>query len=230
VICKVFIIGSTMYKETLDALFESKTELAKDTIQRKNEADTMFWVIVRLLDSAQTARVTVERIRIQNSMQILWYRFVAECLWRIANWSEKIANKVIALESNREVLGDLLLKETLKLSENAYSIYHKAMNSVFSSEIELANKAIDDCANLQKMEEKLQERLCSETYLKGKSFSVTQYFKGKEDIEPCLVAQLSFILSCIRRTAEIASEIADIAITKALYNQTKICAVSHEAS
>ena len=40
---------------------------------------------------------------------------------------------------------------------------------------------------------------------------------------PRLVARLSFIVYAIRRTAEIGSEIAEVAITKALSKQTSIC-------
>ena len=192
-------------------------------MRRKEEAETMFWVIVRFLDIAQRDKVIANRLNIQNSIQILWYRVVAQDLWRLANFSEKIASKVIALESNRRVIGELLLSEILKISENAHAIAHKAVNSLFSSDIELANKTIEEYNTLQKMEEQLQEKICSHAYLRGKAFPVSKYFKGKEPIEPCMIAQLSFIIYCIRRMAELGSEIAEIAITKALFKQTMFC-------
>jgi len=220
---RLFIIASTMYKEAMDSFFEAKIDLARDTIRRRDEADTMFWVIVRLLDSAQRDKLVADRIKIQNSMQILWYRVVARSLWGIVDWSEKIATKVIALERNREVIGELLLSEILKISESAYGICHKAMNGLFSSDIELANKTIEEYNDLQKMEEQLQERICSHAYLRGKDFSVSKYFKGKEPIEPCVIAQISFIVWSIRRTAELGSEVAEVAITQAIRKDTKIC-------
>ena len=67
------------------------------------------------------------------------------------------------------------------------------------------------------MEEQLQEKVCSHAYLKDKSFSVDQYFKGTTFVEHCMVAQLSFILYCIRRMGELGSEIAEVAITQAVY-------------
>jgi phosphate uptake regulator len=196
---RLYIIASTMYNEAVGSFFDSNLILARDTISRRNEADTMFWVIVRLLDAAQRD-----------------------------NWSEKIANKAIALEDNRKLIGDLLLREVRRISDEAVSISHKAMNSLFSNDIELATKTIQEYETIQKDEEALQEKICSHAYLRGKSFSVTKFFKGTMPIEPCVIAQLSFILWSIRRMAELGSEIADIAITKALSKQTKICNITSE--
>jgi len=225
---RLFIITSTMYKEAVDAFCDANLVLARDTISRRKEADTMFRVIVRLLDSAQRDKVTATKINIQDSMNVLWFRVVAQCLWLMADWSEKIANKVIALEDNRKLLGDLLLHEVRRISDDAVSISHKAMNSLFSNDIELATKTIQAYETIQKDEEALQEKICSNVYLRGKSFSVTKFFKGKAPLEPCVIAQLSFILWSLRRIAELGSEIADIAITKALSKQTKICNIISE--
>jgi phosphate uptake regulator len=225
---RLFIITSTMYNEAVASLLDSNITLARDTVSRRNEANTMFWVIVRLLDSAQRDKVTATKINIQDSMNVLWFRVVAQCLWLMADWSEKIANKVIVLEDNRQLLGDLLLREVRTISDEAVSIIHKAMNSLFSNDIELASKTIQEYETIQNDEEALQEKICGHVYLQGKSFSVTKFFKGKTPVEPCVIAQLSFILWSMRRIAELGSEIADIAITKALSKQTKICNIISE--
>jgi phosphate uptake regulator len=225
---RLFIITSTMYNEAVESFFGPNLVLARDAMSRRNEADTMFWVIVRLLDSAQRDKVTATQINIPDSLNVLWFRVVAHSLWRMASWSEKIADKVLALEDNRKLFGDRLLSEVRRISDEAVSISHKAMNSLFSNDIELATNAIQEYEKIQQDEEALQERICSQVYLRGKSFSVTQFFKGKTAIEPCVIAQISFILWSIRRIAELGAEIADIAITKALSKQTKICNVTSD--
>lgn len=220
---RLFIIASTMYQEAVDAFLKSETSLAKDTINRQVEADSMFWVIIRLLDSAQRDRDIANRIEIQNPVQILWYRIAAQCLSRIASWSEKIAAKVVALESRRELIGERLVTEIQSLSDNTYNIIEQSIDSLFSSDIELANQVIENYTTLQNTEEQIQEAICSHAYLQRKSFSVNQYFKGKDTIESCVIAQLSFILWSIRRTAELGAEIAELAITRTLSKDTKIC-------
>jgi phosphate uptake regulator len=220
---RLFIIASTMYQETMDSLIKSNIRLAQDTVQRRGEANMMFNVIIRLLDSAQRDKVTAEAIRIPESMNIIWFRVVIQCLWLIANWSEKIAQKTIALTTNRHIIGERLLIELQEIGEKAYSIVHRAMNSLFSNNIMLANKTIADYQILQQEEETLQERICSHAYLQRKSFSVSKFFKGTQPIEPCIIAQISFILWSIRRIAELGSEISEVAITKAVSKPTKVC-------
>ena len=220
---RLFIIASTMYQEAVDAFLKYETGLAKDTINRQVEANTMFNVIIRLLDSAQRDKDIANRIEIQNPIQILWYRVAAQCLSRIASWSEKIAAKVIALEPGRELIGERLIAEIQALSDNAYSVVEQAINSLFSRDIEVANQAIENYTNLQGTEEEIQETICSHAYLREKSFSVNQYFKGKNAIESCIISQISFILWSIRRTAELGAEIAELAITRTLSKDTKLC-------
>ncbi len=220
---RLFIIASTMYQEAVDAFLKSEIDLAKDTIDRQVEADSMFWVIIRLLDSAQRDKDVATRIEIQDPVQILWYRVAAQCLSRISNWSEKIAAKVVALELKRELIGERLIAEVQALSENAYSVVEQSINSLFSGNIELANQVMDNYYQLQETEEKLQESICSHAYLREKSFSVNQYFKEKTAIESCMISQISFILWSIRRTAALGAEIAELAITRTLSKDTKIC-------
>jgi phosphate uptake regulator len=220
---RLFIIASTMYQEAVDAFLKSESGLAKDTISRQVEADSMFWVIIRLLDSAQRDKDIADRIEVQNPIQILWYRIAAQCLSRIASWSEKIAAKVVALEPRRELIGERLITEIQALSDNTYSLIEQSISSLFSSDIKLANQVMDNYNSLQDTEEQIQEAICSHAYLREKSFSVNSYFKGKNAIESCMISQISFILWSIRRTAELGAEIAELAITRTLSKDTKIC-------
>jgi phosphate uptake regulator len=212
IIRRMFIIAHTIYEEAMNSLFESNLALAEDNIRRQGEADRMYWVVLRLLDSAQKDERIADKIHIEDPMYILWYRVVAQCLGLITRWSTKISNKVIGLGDNRNLIGEQLLKEIVDMSEMAHGICHQAINSLFSNDIELANQTIEEYNWIQDIEEQLQEKIF---YRKS--------FKKEKPIEPKMLAHLSFILWSIRRTAELSSEIAEIAITKAVSKQTKIC-------
>ena len=220
---RLYIIASTMHKETIESLSKFDESVAEEAIRRKEEAETMFWVIVRLLNSGQRDKLTAKKLNIEEPMDILWYRFIAQYLRLIADWSARNGEKVIALKKNREMIGEYLLEEMVKINERAYGVCHMAINSFFSNDIDLANQAIDAYSEIQKTEELLQESICNHAYLHGKSFSVTKYFKGKKPIEPCMVAQISFIIWGARRIAELGSEIAEIAIHKTLSRHTNLC-------
>ena len=219
---RLFIIASTIYKEAIDAFSESDISLAEDAIYRKQEADTMFWVITRLLNICQKDKNMIKTMKMEDSMQVLWYQLITHLLNLIAEWANKFALKTIELGDNRERIGTRLLNEILELSKSSYGICHRAIASFFSNDINLANEVIETYSKIQKIEEELQKRICSHAYLHRKSFSVSKYFKGKEPIDPCMIAQISFLIWSARRIAELGSQIAEISINKALCKNTKI--------
>ena len=219
---RLFIIASTIYKEAIDAFSESDISLAEDAIYRKQEADTMFWVITRLLNICQKDKNMIKAMKMEDSMQVLWYQLITHLLNLIAEWANKFALKTIELGDNRERIGTRLLNEILELSKSSYGICHRAIASFFSNDINLANEVIETYSKIQKIEEELQKRICSHAYLHRKSFSVSKYFKGKEPIDPCMIAQISFLIWSARRIAELGSQIAEISINKALCKNTKI--------
>lgn len=222
---RLFIISSTMHREMIDSLTDFNLELASEAIRRDKEAYTMFWVIVRLLNSCQRDKNIASQMNIDNPALIIWYRLITQYLRLIGDWSHKTAEKVIALNKSKERVGEELLQKIIEINERSYGICHEAINSFFSMDIQLANKAIETYHEIQQTEEMLQERVCSSAYLHGKNFSVSKYFKGKRPIEACAVAQISFLIWGARRIAEIGSEIAETAIHRVLCKDTKMCRV-----
>lgn len=219
---RLYVIASTMHREVTDALSNFDVSIAEEASRRKNEAEMMFRIIIRILDNCQEDRVMAKKMNIDDSMQILWCRLAAQYLRLTADWAEKAAKKVTKLEKYHEIIGEYLLKKIIEISERSYGICSKAVDSFFSNDINLASHAIENYNEIQKAEEQLQEAICRHTYLHSRSFAVSKYFKGKEPIEPCMLAQISFIIWSIRRIAELGAEIAEIAIHKALSKHTKL--------
>jgi phosphate uptake regulator len=220
---RLFIISSTMHREMIDSLQKFDMELAGEAIRRDKEAYTMFWVIVRLLNSCQRDKGIASQMDIDIPTLTIWYRLIAQYLRLIADWAHQIAEKVIALNQSKERIGEELIQKLIEINERSYGMCHEAINSFFSSDIQLANKAIETYHEIQQTEETLQERVCSSAYLHGKNFSVSKYFKGKKPIEACVVAQISFLIWGARRIAEIGAEIAETATHRVLCKDTKLC-------
>ena len=220
---RLFIISSTMHREMIDSLPNFDVELAGEAIRRNKEAYTMFWVIVRLLNSCQRDKGIASQMDIDTPSLIIWYRLIAQYLRLIADWATKTAEKVVALNKSKERIGEELIQKIIEINERSYGMCHEAINSFFSMDIQLANKAIETYQEIQQTEETLQERVCSSAYLHGKSFSISKYFKGKKPIEACTVAQISFLIWGARRVAELGCEIAETAIHRVLCKDTKMC-------
>ena len=220
---RLFIISSTMHREMIDSLSNFDLELASEAIRRDKEAYTIFWVIVRILNSYQRDKGIANQMDIYNPSLIIWYRLIAQYLRLIADWAHQTAEKVVALNKSKERIGDELIQKIIDINERSYGMCHEAINSFFSMDIQLANKAMETYHEISQTEEMLQERVCSSAYLHGKNFSVSKYFKGKRPIEACAVAQISFLIWGARRIAEIGSEIAETAIHRVLCKDTKMC-------
>jgi len=222
---RLYIISSTMHRETIDSLHDFNEELAGEAIRRDKEAYTMFWVITRILNSCQRNKNIANQMEIDSPSLIIWYRLIAQYLRLIADWAHQTAEKVISLNQSKEMIGDELTQKIVEINERAYGMCHEAINSFFSKDIQQANKAIETYHEIQRNEENLQERVCSSAYLHGKKFPVSKYFKGKKPVEACVVAKISFLIWGARRIAEIGSEIAEAAIHRVLCKDTKMCKV-----
>jgi phosphate uptake regulator len=226
---RLFIISSTIHREMIDSLIEFNMDLAGEAIRRDKEAYTMFWLIVRLLNTCQRDRSIASQMDLDSPSLLIWYRLIAQYLRLIADWAHQTAEKVIALNKSKDRVGDELLQKIIDINERSYGMCHEAINSFFSMDIQLANKAIETYQDIQRTEEMLQERVCSSAYLHGKNFSVSKYFKGKKPIEACSVAQISFLIWGARRISEIGSEIAETAIHRVLCKDTKMCKAIKDA-
>ena len=222
---RLYIISSTMHKEVIESIPKFNVDLASETIRRDKEAITMFWVIIRFLNRCQRDKSTAIQMGIDTPSLIVWYRLIAQYLRLIADWTHQEAEKVIALNQSKDVIGEELIQKLIEINENAHGVCHEAINSFFSMDIILANKAIEAYNEIQQTEEALQERVCSSAYLHGKNFSVTKYFKGQKPAEACVVAQISFLIWSAQRIAEIGSEIAETAIHRVLCKDTKMCKI-----
>jgi phosphate uptake regulator len=207
---RLYSIASTMYREAVEAFLTSTTDLAEESLRRQEEADIIFRMIVRLLDSAQRNQSLLERIDLETPLDILWYRTVVQCLWRATSWSGNISREVIELKAHQGIFSQPLSTAIQDLNEQANDVMLKGINSFFSTSLTQANEAIEAYEQLQVNEGQLKDSLDA---------LIDRTILSK----PRLVARLSFIVYAIRRTAEIGSEIAEVAITKTLSKPTNIC-------
>ena len=77
VVRRLYVITSIMFKETMNSLIDGDMELAKDAITREYEADTIYWLLARLLASAQQSRLVSEGIGIKDPLDIVQHSIIA---------------------------------------------------------------------------------------------------------------------------------------------------------
>jgi len=195
---RLLVIASTIYTEALQALSQFNQELAEDAIRREDEADMMYWLAIRLLLSAQRDRVMADKIGLEEPSQILYYALISRYLEVIADHAENIARRAIEFKDQERKTSKTAMREIVNLSELAHNVFLKAMDCIFSGDIELANNVLEITKVIGNEHERLMKEL------------------------PELPILRTVILE-LARIADTGAGIAVIAINKALEKSSETC-------
>ncbi len=206
VIKRLNVITSIMFKESMDALMDRDMELAKDAIAREYEADTIFWLLVRLLSSAQQSRVVSEAIGIVDPMEVMEYNQIAWYLEMIGDRLNTIAKSIIAIEERRTDDEEELFERLSQIGLIVFTMFDKAMKSVFDGDMKVASDAVDLYDAVGQEED-----------------SLLKEFQEKHD--PELTAYVNQIAWELRIIAEYSAAIATVSIDKVLWGENDICTV-----
>jgi len=209
VVRRLFVITSIMFKEILDSLIDGDMELAKDAITREYEADTIYWLLARLLASAQQSRAISDSIGVSDPMDIVQHSIIAWYLEMIGDRVNNIAENIINLQSIRaESDGDLIDRLT-QIGMIAFTMFDKAVKSVFDQNLNVASDAVDLYETVANEESRLLKR-----FQNGSSPDVASY-----------VSEIAWDMKII---AEHSSAIAEIAIDSVLNGENEICQIAVE--
>jgi len=195
---RLVVIASTIYTEAMQALAESDRNLADDAIRREDEADMMYWLAIRLLLSAQRDRMVADKIGLEEPTHILYFGLISRYLEIIADHSENIARRALDFRGERRGAKQAL-RDIVSLSELAHNVFLKAMDCIFTGDIDLANNVLEITKVIDSESEKLMKELPEMPVLRT------------------VVLELATV-------ADHGADIAVIAINKALEKPSKICA------
>src|SRR5256712_4237810 len=122
-------------------------------------------------------------------------RLIAKLLERIGDHAERIARTYPTFAEGR--LEPKLIKEMDAARESAMAILDKAFTALLTADVDAANEAVDDLARHQKLIDGLSHHVATR--------------KGEE------LLALAAIVDSLGRTANYATDIAEIAIDHAVY-------------
>jgi len=156
---RLAVIASTMNLESVQALTES-LELAEDAIRREDEADMMYWLAIRLILSAQRDPTIADKIGMEDPSQIVYYALIARYLELIADHAESIARRAVELRTHgKERAGKQVMSKIVNLSDLAQNVFLKAVDCVFSGDIEIANNILEITKVIRNEHERLMKDL-----------------------------------------------------------------------
>jgi len=144
---RLSVITTTMLDEAMEALLKFNPELANDVVKREDEANNIYWLITRLIISAQGSQTMAEKMGLPFGP--IGVRLISKNLERIADCSENIANISLNLHGTKDTIDERELEKLLGLNRLTREIFQKAVNALFSGDITAANDAINLRTRLQ---------------------------------------------------------------------------------
>ncbi len=182
-------IIKSIQKDSIKAL-QGDIALARDVIQRDNEVDRFYLLIVRQLKAALRDPELAKKIGVRRQRDCMGYRLIIKSMERIADHAEKIARDTIQIES----INSKLYAEIYGVSELSQKVFDLSLESLSKRDIKAANRAITDAQESANLATMVSNRIFKT------SLSITE--------QTCLRS----ILESLRRIAEYGADIAEVVI------------------
>jgi len=186
---RMSIITSSMHRDSMEALKQIDHQLAETVINTDTEVDRFNLYIIRQLKLAIANPRIIKEIGLSSARDCLGYRLITKSVERTADHAVSIAENVLLLKKR-------IHKETLEKIENmsnlAVSMFEDAINSLFKRDFNLAETVVEKAKEVAKLEK--EAIACSEE-------------TGIKE-----VANLRLLIESVRRTAEYATDIAEIVL------------------
>jgi len=194
---RMHLIAHSMCRDVLNSLKNRDVMLAKAVFSLDDDVDHFSFFLLRLLRNAARNSILANQLDIKPldcmDHQTLVYR-----VEHAADHSANIAKYVIMLDGSKLKIPDHLLTLMFTAGTEAVNLYDKAVNAFFSKDIANSVEILEQ----RKMIEKLDREIATKTFMS----------KQKNALMICAICS---IRDNIKRIAECAADIAEIAINRA---------------
>jgi phosphate uptake regulator len=196
---RMYLIASSMHRDAILALTERSHELAKEVIKSDDEVDRFSLYISRNLVMAMENGRMLREMRLENPADCLNYRVAAKSIERVADHACGIADKAIKLIDK---IPEKSLQKIEKMSHFALTVLGNSIEALLLRDYHLADKTVDIAENIRTLEDDVM-------------VSIEKYNNAHDQ------ANIRLALENIRRTAEYASYIAEVAINETIDEVTE---------
>jgi phosphate uptake regulator len=186
---RMAIIAASMHKEAVASLKNQDSQAAKAVIETDNEVDRFNLYVTRLLKLAITNPRIFKEIGLDDAKGSLGYRLVTKAIERTADHATRIAENVISL---KEKPNNDLIEKIEHMSNLAIGMFGDSIEAMFRKDYNLAESIIQKLDQIVELEK--------EAVLSSKTFDIEE------------VASLRLLIESVRRTAEYATDVAEVVL------------------
>ena len=187
---RMFIITASMHKDAMLALRKLDSDSAQGVIRTDDEVDRFSLYVIRQLKMAVQNNRALKEIGLDTPRGCLGYRLIVKSVERVADHASKIAEGVLNI---KQPLDELVLSKLTQLSDYALKVFEESGLALFKGDYDAADRIVEKAKAITDMERNLLT-----TMEKGRSIKSLQTIR--------------LIVEDIKRTAEYASDIAEIVL------------------
>ena len=187
---RMCLITTSMHEDAIQALENLDKKLAQEVIQLDDEVDRFSLYIIRQLKAAVQNEKILKDIGLSSPRDCLGYRVIVKFVERIADHATKIAESVQTLEEKPD---EKVFQKIFEISVFAKTVFEDSIKSLFRKDYILADQVVSRAKTI--------------VFLENEAIKEIQIKTKKTDIP-----SMRMIIESIRRTAEYASDIAEIVL------------------
>jgi phosphate uptake regulator len=198
-------VAVSMLETAMQALMDRKFSLAVEVLELENEADRLYWLILRQIFRAISKIPLSRHVGIESATNAVGYRAVSKYLEEIADCSESIANQILSMSDEKYGQYGSMIDEVCKFGAETLGMSKGAMDSFSMLDVDLANRIIGRSKDIEQMEKGITARVVSTV----EDSKVALALKG-----------IVWNLTEISRSAQMVSEVA---MNRYLESNSDVC-------
>ena len=154
-------VAVSMLETSMQALMDRRFSLALEVLELENEADRLYWLILRQIFRAISKIPLSRHVGIESATHAIGYRAISKYLEEIADCSEEIANQILSITEDKHRQYSSAIDEVCKFGAETIGVSKEAMDSFILLDVGLANRLVDRTKRVEEMEKSLTELVVS---------------------------------------------------------------------
>ena len=194
---RMHLISQSMCEDAFTALKNNNLELAKAVFSMDDDVDHFTLFILRLLRNAAQNPVLANELRV-DPLDCMEYETLVYSMEHAADYAADVARHMIMLDGTKEEIPNDICELMQTAGTLAVESYAKAVNTFFSKDVPVAVAILKNQQRIDVLDQEIASKA----------------FRGKQK-NAQLVCAICSMRDNIKRIADCAADIAEIAINRA---------------
>ena len=199
------IILSSMLEQAVKSVVEGRMAMAEEVLHMEEEADRIYWMIIRQLLLAVLDRRVAKEVGIEGPMHVVGNRVIAKSLEQMADSASHVALEAQKLKGDGKSVDPKITKGLIELSDRVRSLIEDSFNALMKGDLKKSNECIEKVEACEALERSL----------------TADVMRNVKDVN--LAVGLRAIIWDVGQMARDSVSIAEVGINRKLETQSDFC-------